>query len=101
MGSEPTPAPDPLWLGRALVEAGAITEEQFSSARRQWRRSPRERFSDVLTSLGLGDPQRLASMVARHHGLPEAGLNPHRFDGQAARLIPAEAARQGLSSRSA
>jgi type II secretory ATPase GspE/PulE/Tfp pilus assembly ATPase PilB-like protein len=88
---------DPFWLGKTLVEAGAITEEQFSSAKRLWRKTPRESFAAVLIDLGLGDPQRLASMVARHHNLPEAGLDPRRFDGAAVRLVPAETARRRLA----
>jgi type II secretory ATPase GspE/PulE/Tfp pilus assembly ATPase PilB-like protein len=94
MSAGTQPAADPFWLGKALVEIDAITEEQFESAKRFWRRTPRESFAEVLAGLGLGDPQRLASLVARHHGLPEAELGPKRFDRAAARLLPPEAARK-------
>jgi type II secretory ATPase GspE/PulE/Tfp pilus assembly ATPase PilB-like protein len=92
MSSDPSARDNPLWLGLALVGTGAISEEQFASARQVWRRNPREGFPAVLESLGLADPQRLAALVAHRHGLPEAALGAIRADRSAARLLPKDAA---------
>jgi type IV pilus assembly protein PilB len=90
----PAADPDPFWLGRALVEARAMTEEQFSSAKRFWRRSPAASFAEVLEDLGLVGPQPLAALVARHHRLPSAALAARTLDRGAARLIPPALARE-------
>jgi type II secretory ATPase GspE/PulE/Tfp pilus assembly ATPase PilB-like protein len=94
MSAAPQVRDNPLWLGLALVETGSISEEQFASARQFWRRNPREGFSAVLEGLGLADPQRLAALVARRHGLPEAALGASRPDRSAVRLLPRETARE-------
>ncbi len=86
--------PDPFWLGHRLVETGAISPEQLSSAKQLWRKHPQESFAAVLETLGLEEPARLAELIARHHGLPAAALNAADLDRIAARLLPPAAARQ-------
>jgi len=88
------PDHDPFWLGVALVETKAITEEQFASAKQFWRKNPRENFATVLEILGLVSPLPLAGLIARHHHLPAAVLGARTFDRAAARLIPPSVARQ-------
>jgi type II secretory ATPase GspE/PulE/Tfp pilus assembly ATPase PilB-like protein len=92
MGAATQSRDNPLWLGLSLVETGAISEEQFASARECWRQNPGDGFSAVLEELGLADPQRLAALVARRHGLPEAALGAGRPDRAAARLLARERA---------
>lgn len=88
------PAPDPLWLGRALVMSGAITPEQFASARQVWRRPPRQDFAAVLEQLGLSTPEQIAQAVARRHDLPMADSAGRTVDRAAGRLISRDAARR-------
>lgn len=88
------PSPDPFWLGRALVGSGAITEEQFASAKQFWRKNPRENFAAVVEGLGLASAHQLAERVAGHYGLPVAGLGSETIDRAAARLLPLETARK-------
>ncbi len=88
------PDNDPFWLGRALVETKAITEEQFASAKQFWRKNPRENFATVLEILGLVSPLPLAGLIARHHRLPAAVLGARTLDRAAARLVAPAVARQ-------
>jgi type II secretory ATPase GspE/PulE/Tfp pilus assembly ATPase PilB-like protein len=88
------PDHDPFWLGLALVETKAITEEQFASAKQFWRKNPGENFATVLEMLGLVGPLPLAGLIARHHHLPAAVLAARTLDREAARLIPPAVARQ-------
>ena len=88
------PDHDPFWLGRALLETKAITEEQLASAKQFWRKNPRENFATVLEMLGLVGPLPLAGLIARHHQLPAAALGARTLDRAAARLIPPAVARQ-------
>ena len=90
----PGAGPDPLWLGRALADAGSITPEQFASARRLWRKNPRESFASVLETLGLAAASEIAALVARRHRLAVASLDARSIDRSAARLLPLEAARR-------
>jgi len=90
----PPPDRDPFWLGHALVASKAITEEQFASARRFWRKNPSESFASILEILGLAGPLPLAGLIARHHRLPNAILGPGTLDREAARLVSPALARQ-------
>jgi len=94
MSTTPSARDNPLWPGLALVQSGAISEEQFASAKQFWRRNPREGFSTVLESLGLADPQRVADLLAEQHGLPGAALGAIRPDRSLARLLPRDEALQ-------
>lgn len=87
-------AHDPLWLGRALAASGAITPEQFASARLIWQRAPRQEFAAVLERLGLVTAEGIAEALARRHNLPLAGTAARTVDRNAARLIPRETARR-------
>ncbi|MGH7996013.1 MAG: GspE/PulE family protein [Opitutaceae bacterium] len=87
-------AHDPLWLGRALVAGGAITPEQFASARLLWLRPPRQEFPAVLERLGLASPVQIAAALAGRHNLPLADSAARPPDRTAGRLISREAARR-------
>src|SRR5580700_8678213 len=91
---ESAPSRDPFWLGAALAEAGTISSEQLASARRLWRKNPRESFAALLESLGLGEPGQIADLLARHHRLPRAELSEGLLHRAAARSIPAALARK-------
>lgn len=89
------PNHDPFWLGRTLLEENIITREQFGSARQQWIHSNLQgSFAAVLEELGLGNPQYLAHLIARHHALPETELSARTVQPAAARLLARDAARR-------
>ena len=89
------PANDPFWLGRTLVEENIITREQFASARQHWIQANLQgSFAAVLEELGLGNPQYLAHLIARHHGLPEAELSARTVQPNATRLLARDIARR-------
>ena len=88
------PGRDPLWLGRALADAGSITTEQFASAKQLWRRNPRESFAAVLEALGLAGATEIAGLIAGRHRLEVASLDARAIDRAAVRLLPLEAARR-------
>jgi len=89
------PANDPFWLGRTLVEENIITREQFASARQHWIQANLQgSFAAVLEELGLGNPQYLAHLIARHHGLPEAELSARTVQPPAGRSTNSKSARR-------
>jgi type II secretory ATPase GspE/PulE/Tfp pilus assembly ATPase PilB-like protein len=94
MPTDPAIGQDPFWLGRQLVEAGAISEAQLASAKQLWRKNPGQTFAGVLETLGLDEPAHLAELVARRHGLPSASLSPATADRAAARLLAQPEARR-------
>lgn len=61
---------DPFWLGKELLRAGRITEEQLESAQRAYRSTHGIPFADVLEQLGLISAQRAAALLAEKFGLP-------------------------------
>ncbi|MDP3072682.1 MAG: ATPase, T2SS/T4P/T4SS family [Opitutaceae bacterium] len=86
---------NPFWLGQALVDAHLISKEQFASARALWlKRNLEGSFSVVLEELGLGNPESLARLIARQHGLPEVTLSADAVQPAAAKLLPPEVARR-------
>lgn len=97
-GAEPgggaTETRDPFWLGRELVQTGAVTPEQFASARTLWRRNPAEEFSALLERLGLASAAQLAAALGRRHALPVASVAGRSLDRAAGRLIPPDLARR-------
>lgn len=86
-------AENPFWIGEELLKCGSITSEQLSSAKQVWRKTPSIKFATILETLGLIHVRELTELVALHHHVSVATLDPKHVDRDTIRLISQNAAR--------
>jgi hypothetical protein len=79
-------------LGALLAEAGLLAEAEIELALRT-ARSQGKRLGEILTELGLVAPADVVRMVADQRGLPFLDIASFSGDPSAARLLPADHAR--------
>lgn len=78
-------------LGRMLVSAGVITDEQLSAALEQSAGRP---LAVVMEEMGLATETRVAQAVAEQMGLAFVDIASYDIDPSAAMLIPTELMRK-------
>lgn len=80
---------DPLWIGRDAVAADYLTPAQLESAIERYRTLQRDNFPDVLESLGLLSPRRIAELTSKRFNLGEPiDLHPSIVDRAIAVKLP-------------
>src|SRR5262245_41205324 len=82
-----------LSVGARLVGAGLLTQAQLDLALREQKRKPAP-FIQVLTQLGLVEPEKLADFLAHEAGAKSVNLNRVAVDQAAVRLVPLAVARR-------
>ena len=79
-------------LGQLLTEAGLLGDKEIEPALKHARASGK-RLGEVLVELGLVEADEIVRLVAAQRGLPFVDVRKIRVDPAAARLLPAELAR--------
>jgi len=79
-------------LGALLAEAGLLEDAQLDFAL-SYAREQGRRLGEVLVEQGLVSPAEVLRLVAAQHGLPFVDVREIPVDPAAARLLPAELAR--------
>jgi len=78
-------------LGKVLVQAGVITEEQMSAALSE---ADERTLTAVLVEQGVATEQKIAQAVAENMGLVFVDLAGYEIDPAAATLLPMDLARR-------
>lgn len=79
-------------LGKLLSEAGLLGDTEIDIALKH-ARAQGKRLGEVLVELGLVPPDEVVRLVAAQRGLPFVDVRSISVDPAAARLLPAELAR--------
>jgi type IV pilus assembly protein PilB len=80
-----------LQLGQLLVDSGAITQEQLSTALLRQRESGHNLLlGEVLVEMGFCTPEQIMACLAKGYGVPFARISPKLADPRVVQILPRE-----------